>query len=134
MQTYQISLILRFTDAYLSTTHTILFFQTHVYISMPNNILVFYSSRIMNWWEIIFRFRLWNQFITDTHERPFPEAVVRRCSVKNFAKFTGKHQCQSVFSNKVTAAHVLSCEFCEIFKNTFFYRTPMLAASAFPAI
>ena len=35
-----------------------------------------------------------------------PEAVVQRCSVKkgilrNFAKFTGKHLCQSLFLNKV---------------------------------
>ena len=33
------------------------------------------------------------------------EAVARRCSVKevlrNFAKFTGKHLCQSLFFNKV---------------------------------
>ena len=40
------------------------------------------------------------------------EAAIRRCSVKkdvlkNFTTFTGKHQ-------------VFSCEFCEIFKNTFF--------------
>ena len=64
----------------------------------------------------------------------------RRCSVKkvvlrNFAKFTGKHLCQSRFLNKVpvlrpatllkkTMAQVFSCEFCEIFKNTFLYRTP----------
>ena len=38
------------------------------------------------------------------------EAVVQRCSVKK------------VFSK-------ISCEFCEIFKNTYFYRTPMVAAS-----
>ena len=51
----------------------------------------------------------------------------RRCSLKkgvlkNFAKFTGKHLCQSLFFNKVaeTLAQVFSCEFCEIFKNTFF--------------
>ena len=60
----------------------------------------------------------------------------RRCSVKkgvlrNFAKFTGKHLCQSLFFNQVaggtcnlikkeTLAQVFSCEFCEIFKNTFF--------------
>ena len=51
----------------------------------------------------------------------------RRCSVrkgilKNFAKFTGKHQCQSFFFNKVTGLDlqfikketlVFSCEFCE---------------------
>ena len=68
------------------------------------------------------------------------EAVVRRCSVKkvslkNFTKFTGKHLCQSLFFNKVaslrpeTLAQVFSREFCEIFKNTFFYRTPPVAAS-----
>ena len=59
----------------------------------------------------------------------------QRCSVKkgvlkNFAKFTEKHLCQSLYFNKVaeacnfikkeTLAQVLSCEFCEIFKNTFF--------------
>ena len=57
----------------------------------------------------------------------------RRCSVRkgvirNFAKFTGKHLCQSLFFNKV-AGHVIkkeilaqafSCEFCKISKNTFF--------------
>ena len=61
--------------------------------------------------------------------------------LKNFAKFTGKHLCQSFFFNKVvslrpvtllkkvTLAQVFSCEFCEIFKNIFFYRTPLVAAS-----
>ena len=61
----------------------------------------------------------------------------RRCSVwigvlRNFAKFTGKHLCQSLFFNKVAGlrpatllkkealAQVFSCEFCEISKNTFF--------------
>ena len=60
----------------------------------------------------------------------------QRCSVKkgvlrNFARFTGKHLCQSLFFNKVagsacnfikneTRALVFSCEFCEISKNTFF--------------
>ena len=71
------------------------------------------------------------------------EAVTRRCSVvgalENFAKFTGKHLCQSLFFNKVagaacnfikkeTLAQMFSCEFCEIFKNTFFKRTPLVAA------
>ena len=52
--------------------------------------------------------------------------------LRNFAKFTGKHLCQSLFFNKiagvrpatllkkVTLAHVFYCEFCEISKNTFF--------------
>ena len=55
------------------------------------------------------------------------------CSIKkgvpeSFAKFTGKHLCQSLFSNEVTGlrsekdtlAKVFSCEFPEIFNNTFF--------------
>ena len=66
------------------------------------------------------------------------EVVVRSCSVKkgvlrNFVKLTVKHLCQSPFLNnfikKVTLAQVFSCEFCEIFKNTFFHRTPLMEAS-----
>ena len=63
----------------------------------------------------------------------------RRCSarkgvLKNFAKFIGKHLCQSVRGLKAatflkkTLAPVFSCEFCEIFKNTFF--TKHLRATA----
>ena len=64
-----------------------------------------------------------------------PEAVAQRCSVKksvlrNFAKFTGMHLCQSLFFNKVSLAQVFSCEFCEISENTLFYRTLPVAASA----
>ena len=56
----------------------------------------------------------------------------RRCSVRkavlrNFAKFLGKHLCQSLFLNnacnfikKATLAQVFSYEFCEISKNTSF--------------
>ena len=49
----------------------------------------------------------------------------RRCSIKtdilkNFAKFSGKLLCQSLFFNKNTPAQVFSYEFCEIFKNTLF--------------
>ena len=63
---------------------------------------------------------------------------LRRCSVKrgvlrNFAKFTGKHLCQSLYFNKVaglpkacnfikieTLAQVFFCKFCEISKNIVF--------------
>ena len=52
---------------------------------------------------------------------------------KMFAKFAGKHLCPSRFVNKVAAlrlnAQVFLCEFCEVFKNTFSYRTPLVAAS-----
>ena len=37
---------------------------------------------------------------------------------RNFAKFTGKHKCQSLFCNFIKT-EVFSCEFCEISKNSF---------------
>ena len=48
--------------------------------------------------------------------------------LRNLAKFTGKHLCQSLFFNKVadlafikkeTLTQVFSCEFCEISKKSF---------------
>ena len=60
-----------------------------------------------------------------------PEVFCKIGVLKNFAKFTGKHPCQSFFFNKVaggacnfikkeTLAQVFSCEFWENSKNTFF--------------
>ena len=50
-----------------------------------------------------------------------PEVFCKKDVLKNFAKFTGKHLCQSIFFNKVAGlAQVFSCEFCKILKNTFF--------------
>ena len=46
------------------------------------------------------------------------EAVIQRCSVK---KVTLK--------KKETLAQMFFCEFCEIFKNTFFNRTTPVAVS-----
>ena len=51
--------------------------------------------------------------------------------LKIFAKLTGKHLCQSLFFNKIAGLrpatllkkrfwHMFSCEFCQIFKKTFF--------------
>ena len=34
------------------------------------------------------------------------------------------------FIKKETLTEVFSCQFCEISKNTFFHRTPLVAASA----
>ena len=63
----------------------------------------------------------------------FTEAVFYKKGVlKYFAKFTGKHLCQGLYFNKgarlrpaslfkkETLVQVFSCEFCEIFENTFF--------------
>ena len=60
-----------------------------------------------------------------------PEVSCKKCVLKNFAKFTEKHLCRSLFFNKVargpqfilkkeTLAQVFCCEFCGILKNTFF--------------
>ena len=61
--------------------------------------------------------------------------------LRNFAKFKGKHLCQTLFLQqscslqarkfikKGTLAQVFSCKFCKISENTFCYRTPPVAAS-----
>ena len=70
--------------------------------------------------------------------------------LKNFANFTGKHLCWSLFSIQLQAlrpasllkrdfnmfdsnvmTYMFSCEICEIFKIIFFYRTPPVAASIY---
>ena len=53
-------------------------------------------------------------------EQQLPEVFYKKGALTNFAKFTGKHPCQSHFFNKRTLAQVFSCEFCKIFKNIFF--------------
>ena len=65
-----------------------------------------------------------------------PEVLYKKGVLRNFAKFTGKHLCQSLFFNrnfikKETLAQVFYCEFCEISKNTFSYGTPPVAASRY---
>ena len=60
----------------------------------------------------------------------------KKVVLRNFKKFTGKHLWQSLLKLQAsgtsvaqTVAQVFSCEFCEISKNTFSYRTPPVAAS-----
>ena len=63
------------------------------------------------------------------------EPVVRRCSVKkvfleisqNSQENTWAEVCN--FIKKETLAQVFSSEFCEISKNNFFCRTPLVVAS-----
>ena len=55
-----------------------------------------------------------------------PKVFCKKCVLRIFTKFTGKHLCQSLFFNKVaglrkkwgSGAQVFSSEFCEISKNT----------------
>ena len=68
-------------------------------------------------------------------------AVVQRCSVKKvlleISQNSQENPCARVsfliklqaWGLKETLALVFSCEFCEISKNTFFYKTPPVAAS-----
>ena len=51
--------------------------------------------------------------------------------IRKFAKFKGKHLCQSpFFIKKETLRQVFSFEFGEISENTFFDRTTLVTASA----
>ena len=74
------------------------------------------------------------------------EAVVHRCSVKKVfleisqisqentcarVSFLIKLQAWDIFIKKETLAQVCSCEIWEISKNTFSYRTPLVAASVY---
>ena len=69
--------------------------------------------------------------------------VLLKCVLKNFAKFTEKHRFQGLFFNikllaascsfikKETGAEAFFCELCEIFKNIFLNRTPVVSSYSF---
>ena len=75
------------------------------------------------------------------HEKPWSfhsEAVVQTYSVKKvfleISQNSQENTCARVpkacnFIKKETLAQVFFCEFCEISKNTFSHRTPLVAAS-----
>ena len=78
------------------------------------------------------------EFMIRWREEEPPEVFCKKGVLRNLAKFTGKHLCQSLFFNKVagnflkneTLAQLFSCEFSKIFENIFFsYRTPPVATS-----
>ena len=74
-------------------------------------------------------------YISSTLYKSAPEAVVQMCSVKKvFSEISKKSQentCARVsFLIKLQALGSGAGEFSEIFKNTFLYRTPLVAASA----
>ena len=61
------------------------------------------------------------------------EVVAQRCSVKKVLLKTlqnsQENTCAKAFIKKEIFAQVFACEFCEIFKNTFFHRTRLVDAS-----
>ena len=85
-----------------------------------------YRTRLVTWNGLI----MFQRDITMKHFRSSHQMCsVKKGFLRNFTKFTGKHQCQSLFFNKVAGrpatllkkrlAQVFFCEFCEISKNTF---------------
>ena len=70
--------------------------------------------------------RVTSENLVSMHKQPL-ECSLKKGALENFAKFTVKHPCQSLFFNKVAGltgllkkealAQVFSCEFC---KNTSF--------------
>ena len=60
----------------------------------------------------------------------FTNALQKSC-LKNFVIFSGTHLRPSGLQlyYKETPTQVVSCKICEIFKSTFFYRSPPVAAS-----
>ena len=57
------------------------------------------------------------------------EVFCKKGILRNFAKITGKHLCQSLFIKKDTLVQVFSCVFGETSKNTFFNRISLMVAS-----
>ena len=43
----------------------------------------------------------WQRQVYDSNQKQSPEVFYKKGVLKNFAKFTGKHLCQSLFFNKV---------------------------------
>ena len=67
------------------------------------------------------------------HRISHSKVFCKKVALKNLAKFTGKNLCLQAcnFIKKELLTQVFFCKFCEIFKNTFFHRTPLVVASAF---
>ena len=92
---------------------------------------------ILRWWHV----KNVNNFQIAKVRSSHPEVFCQKGVLKNFAKFTGKHLCQSLsliklhcrseaynFIKKGTLAQLFSYEFCKISKNIFHYRIPLVSA------
>lgn len=69
-------------------------------------------------------------------QKQWPNGIVLKFVLVNFAKFKGRHICRSLFFNNVAGLkptsllkNVFFCSCCEIFKSSFLNRTPRVAAS-----
>ena len=77
--------------------------------------------------------RTWTKFSQSIQlfRSSHPDVFCKKYVLRNFTKFTGKYRKPETcnFIKKETLAQVFSCEFCKISKNTFYYKTPLVAAS-----
>ena len=114
-------------------------FPIHLYLRTPSSSCLCCNGEI--------RQLYMNHLEISASELASAQAAIRvvlwkKVVLKNFAKLTGKHLCHSLslikqtvvctfcnFIKKETLAQVFSCEFWEIFKNTFF--TEHLRATTF---
>ena len=80
----------------------------------------------------------WNGVIKKKNNKERTETVARRCSMKKvfleILQNLRQSNCARLppacnFIKKEALPQLLSCEFCKISKNTFYYRTPPVAAS-----
>ena len=62
-----------------------------------------------------------------------PELFCKKCVLRNFTKFIGKHLCQSFFFNKAAGLRpaTLLKKSLWVSKSTFSYRTSLVAASVY---
>ena len=61
---------------------------------------------------------------------PKPEAVVQRCSVKKAFLEISQNSQENTCARVSFLRKLFSCEFCEISKNTYFHKAPLVAASS----
>ena len=114
-------------------------FQKHLFYRTPlDDCFWFFRAKLLKWgtaknvWKISDEYSLSRNTNLRSTVQVYPEAVVWRCSVKKvFLEISLNSQKACNFIKKETLAQVLSCEFCEIFKNSFFCRTSLVAASVF---
>ena len=70
----------------------------------------------------------------------YQRCSIKKAVLKNFAIFTGKHLCRSLFLKKLQARnfikkrlrllrHMFFCEYCEIFKNILFLKVAVFQKS-----
>ena len=92
-------------------------------------------------WKLVLKHN-YSQYTMRYFSNKKTEAIARRCSCEKekFRKTHWNTYVPEFLFNKVTGwtlqlylkktlAQAFSCEFCKNFKNTFFYRTPLLTAS-----